>query len=277
MALTSYANELLLNFLFNTDSVTRPTAWFVAWHIGPPGDDGSANEQAVGGDADYARQPVTFGAASWSGITRKSILFNTNTVSITPATGTDYTIYGFSIWDSLTGGNCLASVDSKAAVPVSDIAPLLLIAGKIPVSLSRENSLFGRTSYGGNLTLDWGFTTELVIRPTLWYIGLHTAEPGDDGSSNEVTAGDDPDYVRKATAFDTAATFTGSDSYTMNNINSIWTPGSGANFTAPYVVVWDSLSGGNALYIAACVPERVGIEAQTVSVGSNELMITERV
>lgn len=277
MAFTPYANELALNWVLTSEAATRPTAWYVAWHIGTPGDDGSTNEQTVGNDADYARQVVTIGTAAWSSSLKKSISRNTNTVTIAPATGVSYDILGFSIWDSLTGGNCLLSVPAQAAIPVSDVAPLSLIAGKIPIILSTRNAVPSFTSYGGNLLLDWLFTAGAATRPTSWYWGLATADPGDDGTANEVTVGDDPDYVRKATTFTAAATISSSDSYTRTATDSTWTPGTGANFTAPYGSVFDAVTGGNAILVSSFAPSKIGVEAQTLSIAANEVTVAARV
>jgi hypothetical protein len=278
MAFTPYANEIFLNWALTYHlAVPRPTAWYVAWHIGSPGDDGSTNEQTVSNDADYARQAITVGAAEWSSVLKKSISRNTNTITIAPAAGVSYDILGFSIWDSLTGGNCLLSAPSQAVIPVSDIAPLSLIAGKVPIILSTGNAATGFTSYGGNLVLDWLLTAAAVTRPTAWFWGLATADPGDDGTANEVTVGDDPDYVRKETTFSPAATITGSDSYARTATDSIWTPGAGANFTAPYGSVFDASTGGNAILVSTFAPSKIGIAAQTLSISANEVTVAARV
>lgn len=277
MALTSYANELSFNWLLTTDTVTRPTAWYIAWHIGDPGDDGSANEQVVGNDADYVRQAVTFGPSSWSSILKSSISRNTSVVTIAPAAGASYNILGFSIWDAATGGNCFAQALSAASIPVSDTVPLSIIAGKIPVILGTNLSTVSLTSHGAALILDWLLTTGAATRPTSWNLGLHSADPGDDGSANEITTGDDSNYVRKVSGFNTAVTLTGSDTYTKNNTDSVWTPGAGANYTAPFVGVWDALTTGNSLAVLACDPVKIGLAAQTLSVAENELSVVARV
>jgi hypothetical protein len=272
MALTQYALELVLDYLFTTGTATRPTAWYLAWHIGPPGDDGSANEQTTGGDADYARQSITFDSSEWVTAAKKRLTSNTNTISITPATSTSYTIYGFSVWDALTGGNCLIAGETKSPIAVSDVSPLSLVAGKIPVTVSWKDG-YGLTSHGAGLLLDWLLTTDSVTRPTDWYAALHTADPGDDGSANEVDTGDDPDYVRKTTDFDAATSITGGDTYTRNNVAAVWVPGTGADFTASHLTVKDALTSGNALYSAACVPPREGLDGQTLSIAAKDIII----
>lgn len=274
MAFTPYSLEMILNFMFNSQSVTRPTSWYLAWHTGLPGDDGADNEQTVGGDANYARQSITFDSSTWSTVTKKRWTANTNTISITPASLTSYTVYGFSVWDSLTGGNCLISGETKEPLAVSDVSPISLIAGKVPVTLSRKDG-FGRTSYGAGIALDWLLTTDSVTRPTDWYVSLHTGDPGDDGTANEVTTGDDPDYTRKSTDFGASVTASEGDTYVRNTVSAIWVPGAGANYTAPYAAIFDALSGGNCLNTIACSPARQGVDGETLSVAANGLTIIE--
>jgi hypothetical protein len=274
MALTQYALDQALRFLFTAAAIIRPVNFYLAWHDGLPGDDGSLGELNVGKDADYARQPITFSTSEWSATTKKQLTSNTNTVSIAPAAATSYTIYGFSVWDSLTGGNCLVSGNAKYPISVSDVDPKDLVAGKIPVTLSRRDG-FGRVSHGAGLFLDWLLTTNSVARPTVWYTSLHTADPGDNGSANEVTAGDDPDYARQATAFNTPGVTPGGDTYTRNNIASIWIPGTGTNLEVTHAAIWDAASLGNALVTAALSPARQAIESQTFSIAAKDITIIE--
>lgn len=279
MAFTPFANELFLEWLLTTNSVTRPASLYLAWHSGDPGDDGSTNEQVVGTDPDYVRQALAFGAAEWISSLKSAISRNSSTVTITPAVGVSYNIYGFSIWDAATGGNCIAATPTTTAIPVSNASPISLIAGKIPVILSSSLPGITLTSYGAKLVLDWLLAAGVVIvqKPVSLYIGLHSADPGDDGSANEITVDDDPDYARQLTGFPVAVTLTGSNTYTKNNVDSIWTPGAGADFTVPYISIWDALSLGNSLAIVTCSPEKIGVEAQTLSVSANEVTILARV
>jgi hypothetical protein len=53
------------------------------------------------------------------------------------------------------------------------------------------------------LALNFLLTTQTATRPTTWFIGLHTGDPGESGTANEV-----PNlysYARTAVAFDAAA------------------------------------------------------------------------
>jgi len=99
-ALSNYAEKLLLDWAMTTGSATRPTAWYVALYTAAPDDTGGGTEVSTGG---YARQSVTFGAASSPGGTTS----NTNTVSFT-ASGAGYgTVSHIGIFDNVSGGNLL--------------------------------------------------------------------------------------------------------------------------------------------------------------------------
>lgn len=110
-ALSNHAEDLVLDWLFTTDPVTRPTGWYAALHDGDPGETG-ANEVTTSEDADYVRKSITFGSSS-SGAT-----LSASQVSWTVASDSaGYTVTHISIWDAATAGNCLiagALVQSKA-------------------------------------------------------------------------------------------------------------------------------------------------------------------
>lgn len=64
--LTDAAELLVLNFLFNTTTATRPaTPWTVALiTTATPGTDSALGSEVTAGGNAYARQAVTFGAAA---------------------------------------------------------------------------------------------------------------------------------------------------------------------------------------------------------------------
>jgi len=97
-ALSDYAETLLANFIANATTATRPTTRYLALFTAAPSDSGGGTEVSGSG---YARQAVTFGAAS-SGVTA-----NTSTHTYTAAGGAWGTITHFGIFDALTGGNLL--------------------------------------------------------------------------------------------------------------------------------------------------------------------------
>lgn len=99
-----FSSEQLLKWLFTTSALgTRPTAWYVALHTGDPTLAGSANEST---DANYARQAATFTASSpgaglaWQAVNDADVVF--------PAMAAASTITHVTVFDAVTGGNCLA-------------------------------------------------------------------------------------------------------------------------------------------------------------------------
>lgn len=128
-ALSNYAEKLLLDFAMTTGSATRPTAWYVALYTAAPDDTGGGTEVSTGG---YARQSVTFGAASSPGGTTS----NTNTVSFT-ASGASYgTVSHIGIFDNVSGGNLLWHGSMTASKTVADGDTLEFSIGNIDLTLA---------------------------------------------------------------------------------------------------------------------------------------------
>jgi hypothetical protein len=128
-ALSNYAEKLLLDWAMTTGSATRPTAWYVALYTAAPDDTGGGTEVSTGG---YARQSVTFGAASSPGGTTS----NTNTVSFT-ASGAGYgTVSHIGIFDNVSGGNLLWHGSMTASKTVADGDTLEFSIGNIDLTLA---------------------------------------------------------------------------------------------------------------------------------------------
>jgi hypothetical protein len=128
-ALSDYAEKLLLDWAMTTGSATRPTAWYVALYTAAPSDSGGGTEVSTGG---YARQAVTFGAASSPGGTTS----NTGAVSFT-ASGANYgTVTHIGIFDALTTGNLLWHGAMTASKTVNDGDTLEFSIGNIDLTLA---------------------------------------------------------------------------------------------------------------------------------------------
>lgn len=103
MSLTNYGENLVANYAFNTESVTRPTAWYVGLHTEDPTEAGDTGEVTTGEDADYVRKAVTFGAASSGQVA------STGAISWTVNSGSaGYTVTHVVFYDALTSGNAIA-------------------------------------------------------------------------------------------------------------------------------------------------------------------------
>ena len=129
MSMSNWSENAMLNWAFNASTMpTRPTAWYVAPHTADPGETGATAELTSSNDANFVRKSTTFGTAT----TGQAI--SAGAVSWTPTAGS-FVVTHLSIWDALTGGNCLASGALSVARTVTNAAPLAIIAGDLVVSL----------------------------------------------------------------------------------------------------------------------------------------------
>jgi hypothetical protein len=105
-AITNYLETEWMKYAFtNTAMGTRPTAWYVALHTADPGETGATAE--VSGSS-YARQSTTFTQTV-------NEVENDAPISFPTVTGSPYTVTHVSVWDAVSGGNCLY----KGALTVS--------------------------------------------------------------------------------------------------------------------------------------------------------------
>ena len=95
--LTNYAENAVLDWLLDTGNATM----YVALHTVDPGEDASGAEVTTGEYAGYARKVVTMAAAA-NGQSASS-----SAVTCVFDSGTECTVTHASIWDALSGGNCL--------------------------------------------------------------------------------------------------------------------------------------------------------------------------
>ena len=97
-AMSDYLENKFLDHFLGTSSTASPSNVYVALHTADPTDAGTGTEVSGNG---YARQAITFGAAS-SGTASNSA------VEFPAASGGDFgTITHIGIWDATTSGNLL--------------------------------------------------------------------------------------------------------------------------------------------------------------------------
>ncbi len=117
MSASDYAENLLLNFLLNSESAPRPSGHYLALHNADPGETGTSEMHAPTHGA-YARISVAFTAAAGG------IVSNNASISFMAASNTWGVVTHYSVWDALSGGNCLA-IGALAS-------PLTVTAGVAP-------------------------------------------------------------------------------------------------------------------------------------------------
>ena len=105
----------VLNYVFTTTSVTRPTAWYLALFTSNPAEDASGTEVSTSGTP-YARQSATFTVSGNTASNSAAIEFPTATASFG-------TVTHVGVFDASTGGNLIAysALSTSKAVGTGDV------------------------------------------------------------------------------------------------------------------------------------------------------------
>lgn len=130
-SLSDYGESIALKWLFTTDTVTRPTAWYVGLFTAAPSDSGGGTEVSGNG---YARDAT--GTMTVSG-TDPTLCTNSAAIEFAPASGGNWgTITHIAIFDASTGGNMLgwAALSSSRIIYDGDI--LRIPAGDLDITLT---------------------------------------------------------------------------------------------------------------------------------------------
>tara|TARA_R110000824_G_scaffold28801_2_gene96433 strand:+ start:350 stop:745 length:396 start_codon:yes stop_codon:yes gene_type:complete len=127
---SDYTENLVLNWLFTTETATRPTAWYVALFTSAPSDTGGGTE--VSGGA-YARK-VT-GTITVSGTATTAT--NAAAIEFAAASGADWGTIGWAaIFDASTGGNMLAWAPLTTSRTINDGDVFRIPASSLTVTLT---------------------------------------------------------------------------------------------------------------------------------------------
>jgi hypothetical protein len=127
---TDYTENLALTYLFNTGSVTRPTAWFVGLFTAAPSDTGGGTEVTGSG---YAR----VSAGTISGSSTATTFTNAAAIEFGAASGGNWGTIGWAaIFDASTGGNMLAWAPLTTAKAINDGDIFRIPANSLSITLS---------------------------------------------------------------------------------------------------------------------------------------------
>lgn len=105
-------------------------------------------------------------------------------------------------------------------------------------------------TYLEGLVQDWGFAgTDMPTAPGTVYLALHSADPGNDGSANELTASD---YDRISTGTADWTQVSSPNPTTIENANQLTFGEATSDWgTVSHVSIWDASSSGNCLWQGA--------------------------
>lgn len=114
-----------------------------------------------------------------------------------------------------------------------------------------------KADYAEDQAIKWMMTGAAVTRPTAWYVALHTGDPGEAGSANEIGAG--VGYARQSAAFTSNG-----DGTVDNDALITFGPNTNTNWgSVTHVSVWTAASGGSCLYKGPLTA------AKTVNIGDS--------
>ena len=128
---SDYTENLVLNWLFTTNSATRPTAWYVGLFTAAPSDAGGGTEVSGNG---YSRKAT--GTMSVSG-TSPTNCTNSAAIEFDAASGGNWgTITHIAIFDASTSGNMLGWASLTTSRTINDGDILRIPAGDLDITLT---------------------------------------------------------------------------------------------------------------------------------------------
>lgn len=128
------------------------------------------------------------------------------------------------------------------------------------------------TDHAEALALNFLLNTQTATRPTNWYIGLHTGDPGEAGSANEISGNA---YARTAVTFDAAAQPSSGLTFCDNSATVTFPTASGGNWgTISHISIWDAQTSGNALFKGALTASKSVLDGDTFQIQAGQLTIS---
>lgn len=118
------------------------------------------------------------------------------------------------------------------------------------------------------LLLDYLMTTDVVTRPTNWYVALFTSAPSDSGGGTEVSTGG---YARQSVSFASATSPGG----TTSNSGAVSFTASGASYgTVTHIGIHDASTGGNLLWHGAMTASKTVDDGDTLEFSAGNIDLT---
>jgi hypothetical protein len=127
---SDYSESLVLNFLFTTNTATRPTAWYVGLFTAAPSDTGGGTEVSGSGYVRKATGTITVSGTATTATNSAAIEFD-------PASGGNWgTITHAAIFDAETSGNMLAWAPLTTSRIINDGDVFRVPASSLTITLT---------------------------------------------------------------------------------------------------------------------------------------------
>lgn len=241
-SLTNYAENLLLNHIFNA-SQSAPSNIYLALCTASPGEAATGASMNEVADANgYARTLIAFDAAA-------SRQVNGQLVTFPAVTGAGYSNTHWALVDSVThgAGNVLAYGGmSQTYNWVSGNTPRVA-AGQVYVNIPASN---GVSNYLANAVLDWLLRGQALTAPDT-YVGYTTAVPTDASTGSTITEPAGGGYAREQVNPNggSSPTWTTVASGALDNLHQVdFTQATGSQGTIVSMVICDAVTAGNLLF-----------------------------
>lgn len=128
-SLSDHAEQLVLNWLFTTETATRPAGRFMELYTAAPNDAGGGTVVSGGG---YVRKAIAFTAAASPGGTTA----NSGAVVFTASGGSWGTVTHMAIFDAVSGGNLLAHGALVSSRTIDDTDTLTFAIGTVNITMT---------------------------------------------------------------------------------------------------------------------------------------------
>lgn len=230
---SNYAENALLGHTLLGSAFTVPTNLYVGASTANPTEDGSGLAEPSGNN--YAR--VNFN--TWATAASRASS-NSGAITFPQASGSWGTITHVALFDASTGGNMLAYDDLAVARSVTSGVTLTIPSGDFDISWTSG----AISTYLANKWLDHMLKVATYTAPTVTYVGLSTANPGDSaGALAEPSTGG---YARQQ---ETDWDVTGN---AASNATELTFAASGGSFgTVTHSGIFDASTVGNMLFYGA--------------------------
>lgn len=254
-SLTNYAENALMGHLFATAYTPVATLYLALCTADPTEAATGASMNEVANSGSYARQAITFGAASSRRVTQSGA------VTFTQATGSWGTVSHWAIVDSGThgAGNALAyGALGESKSVISGNTPSVS-SGVVYVEVPASN---GASNYLANTALDFMFRNQAWSQPAT-YVGFTTTTSSDSTAGTAVSGGS---YARTLVnkAGGASPAWSSVSGGAVSNANAVSSPTATASWgTVVGMTIHDASSSGNFLLYDN------GMTDQTVGTGDS--------
>lgn len=131
------------------------------------------------------------------------------------------------------------------------------------------------TDFAESLALNFLLNAETATRPTTWYIALHTGDPGEAGTSNEVSNSNA--YARTSVTFGAAEQPSSGITFCDNSATVTFPTASGGNWgTISHISIKTSATygGGNTLFKGQLTSSKIVNDGDTFQIQAGQLTIS---